>query len=100
TRPLCAHPFPGDTASGRTSLCAVQRTPGHGIGAMAGGGPFTRTPEAETYVLSPQQAPVPPRPHRHAGFAEGGTERSMARTWQDGNMSKDYFPMILCRSLK
>ena len=31
---------------GRTSLCAVQRTPGHGIGATAGGGPFSRTLDA------------------------------------------------------
>ena len=38
----------------------------HGIGATAGGGPFTRTPEAETYVVSPQQAPVPPRQQRPA----------------------------------
>jgi hypothetical protein len=27
--------IPGDTASGRMGLCAVQRTPDHGIGAMA-----------------------------------------------------------------
>ena len=67
---------------------------------MAGGGPFTRTPEAETYVVSPQQAPVPPRPHRHAGFAEGGTKGSMTQEKSLGNAIEDYFPIPRGKTLK
>lgn len=61
TQPLCADPDPGSVSSGEFGLCAVQRTPGDSLSTAAGGGPFSRTPQAGLCVLSPQAAPVLPR---------------------------------------
>ena len=74
-------PIPDLKFPGRISLCAVQRTPA-GIRASRGG-PFSRTPEAETHVVSPQPAPVPPPPASSCGVSRGWHGRHCATERRD-----------------
>ena len=81
--------FPGDTASGRIGLCAVQRTPGTWHWRHDPRGALHADARCGCYVLSPQRAPVPPRPG-DPGCSRCGTRESETRIEEN---VKDYFPI-------
>jgi hypothetical protein len=64
------------------------------LAAAPGGGPFSRTPDAGTYVFSPQQAPVPPPPASSCGVSRGKNGMILSQVWRAGMRGEEFFLMF------
>ena len=72
TRPSAPDPVSDvSDPGGDRPVCGTTHATDTDLSAAPGGGPFSRTPEAETYVFSPQQAPVPPPPASSCEVSRG-----------------------------